>query len=859
MKARNTLLSLLGAGLIYAGCGEEFSSSSSSSRTDAQQDAVDTSVDAKKEVSVDVAEDGGETNAYQIKSCLDQDKDGYYGMVADEECYAPYGKDGDCNDNNKLIYPGAIELCNAVDDNCDGQTDEGLLNQSYYTGLTGTSGVGSCTAGIKSCVNGAWEITTPEVTPAITELCDGKDNNCNTFVDEGVPMSTFYLDNDKDGFGDLNQSIVGCTAVDGSVYSSGVKMLNYITQDGDCNDTDAKINPDATEICNAIDDDCDTIVDNGLEQEVKCGLNNNGTKTTYCVDGSTVDKTVCVDPDECKVGDIKVCSTACGTGIETCVDGVYVNCTATLPSTEVCDGKDNNCDGITDEGLANFVFYEDVDGDNFGNLNASTIACSAPLGYVLDYTDCDDSNAKIKPGADEICDLLDNNCDGTTDEGFPTFSYFKDGDGDGYGLKTDEKKSCKAPDGYVTDKNDCDDTNPEVNPAAIEKLVDGIDNNCNGYIDEDFEYKNCYKDADQDGFGNKSESEKIFLVGKCSDGYVLTNNDCNDADPKINPLAEENCDTIDNNCDGKLYLSGKGVVLEQVIAGCGFNKNGTQKQKCNEVGIWVDDGDCADPDKCEAGVGKACEVHPDAPGFTCNLIGGVYQLVPIGAEESTKFPDGIDKDCNGIVDDNHFVFVPAGSYSAGCEYSSDSKCKYVGNPLHDVVTAGFYISKFEVTQKQYQKCIDNDKCTGTTDGGSNSPVTNLIQAQAEEYCKYAGGRLPTADEWEVAAKGGKAENIYPWGTLEPSCNLTNYKYCSDKPGEVGSYPLDKSTFGAGIYDMGGNISEWTSTPYGGVFAIVKGGNWKEEAEYVLVYNEQIKDPVKGEDTIGFRCVLDKIE
>ncbi|RAJ16145.1 putative metal-binding motif-containing protein, partial [Olleya aquimaris] len=151
------------------------------------------------------------------------------------------------------------------------------------------------------------------------------------------------------------------------------------------------------------------------------------------------------------------------------------------------------------------TWYADTDGDGYGDPNNTTFSVNQPNGYVLDNTDCDDTNANVNPGAVELpCDGIDNNCNGGIDENR------KDADGDGY----DE---CV----------DCDDFNAAINPGAIELPCDNIDNNCDGNIDE------TRVDADGDGFD------------ECVD--------CNDNDATINPGAIDiPCDGIDNNCDGNI-------------------------------------------------------------------------------------------------------------------------------------------------------------------------------------------------------------------------------------------------------------------------------------------------------------------
>ena len=197
-------------------------------------------------------------------------------------------------------------------------------------------------------------------------------------------------------------------------------------------------------------------------------------------------------------------------------------------ATEVCNGLDDNCDGQIDEG-AGTTFYADADGDGYGNPMASVQACSQPTGYVTDHTDCNDGSAAVYPGATEICNGLDDDCDGQTDEGV-TQLYYADADGDGFGDPGTSQAACSQPSGYVVNHQDCDDTNADLNPNTV-----------------------WYLDADDDGYYVGTGQTQCVSPGL---GYryagLLGGSDCNDAAATTYPGAVEICGNgIDDNCDSQ--------------------------------------------------------------------------------------------------------------------------------------------------------------------------------------------------------------------------------------------------------------------------------------------------------------------
>jgi len=161
---------------------------------------------------------------------------------------------------------------------------------------------------------------------------------------------------------------------------------------------------------------------------------------------------------------------------------IVENCS---PEPEICDNIDNDCDGFTDDNAVDIItWYQDRDGDGFGS-DLSVKSCQPYATFTVTKSgDCDDNNNLIFPGNTEICDSVDNNCDGMVDDGFQ-LKWYKDEDGDGFGT-SDFITGCNPDAGSsftALEENDCDDTSSAIHPNAIEAECDGIDNNCDGKTD----------------------------------------------------------------------------------------------------------------------------------------------------------------------------------------------------------------------------------------------------------------------------------------------------------------------------------------------------------------------------------------
>ncbi|MFH1253564.1 MAG: putative metal-binding motif-containing protein [Candidatus Uhrbacteria bacterium] len=208
------------------------------------------------------------------------------------------------------------------------------------------------------------------------------------------------------------------------------------------------------------------------------------------------------------------------------------------------------------------TWHLDADADGFGidNGDYNQVACDQPTGYVNNTNDCDDADPAINPDADELCNGVDDNCDSNIDvqpDGSPPIDatdWWFDQDGDGYGSNmNDPYRACPDNEsvvdrGMIDNDHDCNDHDPTVNPDTIE-ICDGVDNDCDQYVDESGAAgaPTWYYDADADGYGDLNQP---FDACTSPDNYVADSTDCNDADASINPDVTEICDGVDNDCSG---------------------------------------------------------------------------------------------------------------------------------------------------------------------------------------------------------------------------------------------------------------------------------------------------------------------
>ena len=390
----------------------------------------------------------------------DQDGDGFSDGVTEVGCTAPEGfttvvKDGfDCNDNDPRVNPASPEICDGKDNNCNGSIDEGV-KLTFYRDADG-DGYGNPASSTTACLQ-------PEGYVSDNSDCDDTNPRIN-------PKTVWYKDQDEDGYTD-GTTQVACQRPAG--YSLDVKM-------GDCADTDPNRNPAASESCNGIDDDCDGIVDDGAKITFYRDADGDG----YGYVGESTQ--ACVQP------------------------AGYVQ------NSSDCDDSNPNLNPKT-------IWYKDEDGDGYTD-GTTQVSCQRPsLAYTLSANlgDCDDKNASAYPGASEVCDGADNDCDGQTDEGLLQ-TFYLDQDGDGYGTPLTSTQACSQPSGYVSNSSDCDDTDPNI-PSSSEAL-NGKDDDCDDSVDEglapsNLVYTQVLSDTVRLSWLDNSPNEREFVIEVSTDSF----------------------------------------------------------------------------------------------------------------------------------------------------------------------------------------------------------------------------------------------------------------------------------------------------------------------------------------------------
>ncbi|MDQ3031362.1 MAG: MopE-related protein [Myxococcota bacterium] len=572
----------------------------------------------------------------------------------------------------------ATEACNLRDDDCDGRVDEGDPGGG---GMCGTS-TGECVAGVERCVAGA--IACMGGVSPTTEICNGGDDDCDTRTDEGNPEGGTYCGS---GEGACEPGREQCTG--GALVCVGATGP-------------------AAETCNAVDDDCDTRIDEGNPG----GGGSCGTSTGACTAGAL-----------------------------SCVSGSIVCLGGTGPMLESCNGGDDDCDARTDED-----FLLAVDPRNCGMCGR---VCSFPSSVALctsgtcgigacvpGFVDADGLPGNgceygCVPSGAEVCNGRDDDCDTRSDEGLTPPSTFCNPNG----VCASTSARCGGPSGWVCDY-------PAATYQATETRCDGLDNDCDGRVDDPFP----------------------SLGTSCNNGEIGA---------------------------------------------------------CRRVGSFV----------CNAaGIATRCNAMASGGGVaeTCN---------------------GLDDDCDGTLDESApgaWVQI-TGSFGTRWIMSYEAS-----RPNATTSSAG---------SLTHRVCSEPGRL----------PWTNVTYAQAQAACATQGARLCTEPEWQRACQT-TASTACTW-SYSSSCTTFSSARCNgneldtntgasgdqDDVLATGALPMCYANWGstaARIYDMSGNVAEWAAARSSGVNPLRGGSSTSPQGGTTCGFDFVVAGNTFATPGVGFRCCRD---
>ena len=478
---------------------------------------------------------------------------------------------------------------------------------------------------------------------------------------------------------------------------------------------------------------------------------------------------------------------------------------------ERCDSFDNDCNG----------FIDTLDPDMVPRLCAKQAGvCEGTTSPCVDgkFQHCSDNEYRnnselytpLEKDNELLCDNLDNDCDGQTDEDLEKNCYSGPERTANVGACREGTQLCAGGDWGL-----CED---EVWPGEETCLNLNVDNDCNGEMD------------DVEGLGEVCETEGFgicqFGTKECIDGELGCSADNAPGEETCeNPGSDDNCNGVDDDVEGlgeECDTGGLGICAPGVWV-C---TNSDKVCLANETpGIEECDGVDSDCD------GVVDEIDEDAcgQGEVC-LESGLCQCGDYGGHCTNSEICSEGRCCSDGRCTSPMVIIPEGAFMMGCNESVDSNCDHDDGeePYHEVNVPEFRIDVTEVTVGQYRACVeDNDNCSEPSVGEDycnwtrldreDHPVNCVAWYQAIEYCTWSNKRLCSESEWEKAARGTDGR-IYPWGNQPVTCDRavmcedrcwSNHNYDGYGCGTGHTWPVASKSAGIyGLYDMSGNIWEW---------------------------------------------------
>jgi hypothetical protein len=484
---------------------------------------------------------------------------------------------------------------------------------------------------------------------------DCADDDANRFPDNAEVCDALGHDEDCD------DTTLGAVDSDGDGHVDA-RCCNGASCGDDCNDGARGASPEATEVCNGIDDDCDTRTDEGVaiagfEDHDHDGYGDVAHPTTACgsAAGFSVYSTDCDDDDV---------SRSPGQG-------------------EICDLQDNDCDANVDESATAVVWYRDLDGDGFGSApSGTTTSCTPPTGYSLLGTDCNDTTSSVGPGAAEVCNAVDDDCSGSADYAIAA-GDLEDDDGDGLA-----DVGCGLPRGV-----DCDDRDALTGAGSIE-TCDGRDNDCDTRVDEDATTLTFFRDLDGDGYGSSASGATLACTAPA--GFARRSGDCDDANATRRPGGTEGCNATDDDCDGAVdegsaaaMCAGTPHALATCLVGhCVVIDCEAGFQSCDVLAPDCETNVASDPASCGAcghrcSAGQSCSEGVCGPTLAATFLSS--GMDPDGVRAIATDPSG-DYYFTGVIGSEAFI----GGMVIGGDYAGNVVVARVGRDgaLRWLVTFG---------------------------------------------------------------------------------------------------------------------------------------------------------------------------